>query len=1070
MRLVKLWIDGYGRFLDFELELAPGLQVIVGPNEQGKSTIRSFIGDMLYGQKKSLVQRSYEESNELRQPWLRPDPYGGRLRYVLDNGHEYEIHRSFDRRRESVQVFDCRLGEDVTGDFDQSRNREVHFAQAHLGLSKAVFLNAATITHLTIEGLGDKDALSEMREKLLALADAAEERRTAETAIKYLNERIGEIGQPAARTRPLPKARARLVELDRELAEVQALRSGIATLEAEREGLRETGDALEERRAQLEAQRGALEQAALAERLARAESVQSEIDQATQTLFQLSGVRDFPLDAESEVQRLQNAVTTARTQAARTEHERGELEAALAKEREAVGAGTDDGAGKAGAGTAVDTFDEDEQRLTELAQEIARLTERCAQCEREAAEAAERLEAGEADLAARPDFSQLGDDPAETVARMGAAVARCADRVQAETEQLAQLTSERDEVTARLERPARVFEPFDDFPAEAGAYRVASQLHGERSEALEREIAARGAEAERDAARTAVLRSVTLAAGIGGGLLLAACVWLVLSAWAGMTAAAVCGAGSVLSLLAAAGAGAFWAATQAKAQRAASARSAAEAQRAELGEEVARLGRPVDEALAAAGCASLRELEALYERFAHDRETLRRTEFAITAQRNRVAGCRKEAEERFAALRDALAAVGFAPSGEDDADEAIRRAVASWHAYREAGRRVEELRPAPGRLTAQAEALRAEREARRAEERDLALSVRERMRAEGYREESRHVDVLKALRGHRAWRSELRAKRSRLRVLEENLAALRAREKTEREELAEAETRLQQALAKAGVETTEAWYAQAERARAYRVAWDRRKALGEQQEMLLQGQSLEGLREAVDAEPVASAPPGKTLAGLEEELEEVARALQDGVRKDHELEVEIERRVARVRPLREIEEERADVAHRVAQLSLELDAAAHAAAIIEEVAGDRHAQIAPRLQAAAGVYWGRITGGAYEEIAVDRDLNISVRIPETRQLQGQPDKRLSKGAADQLYLAFRLALIGAISETGERPPVLLDDPFAHYDDDRLPRALSLLQEIGQTHQALLFTCHEETAREAETLGALVIRL
>ena len=69
MKFTKVSIDGYGRFKDREVEISPGLQVVAGPNEQGKSTLRHFIGDMLYGQKRSTVQRLYDESNHLRAPW-----------------------------------------------------------------------------------------------------------------------------------------------------------------------------------------------------------------------------------------------------------------------------------------------------------------------------------------------------------------------------------------------------------------------------------------------------------------------------------------------------------------------------------------------------------------------------------------------------------------------------------------------------------------------------------------------------------------------------------------------------------------------------------------------------------------------------------------------------------------------------------------------------------------------------------------------------------------------------------------------------------------------------------------
>lgn len=39
MRFTKLTIDGFGRFADTALDLAPRLQVVFGPNEGGKSTL-----------------------------------------------------------------------------------------------------------------------------------------------------------------------------------------------------------------------------------------------------------------------------------------------------------------------------------------------------------------------------------------------------------------------------------------------------------------------------------------------------------------------------------------------------------------------------------------------------------------------------------------------------------------------------------------------------------------------------------------------------------------------------------------------------------------------------------------------------------------------------------------------------------------------------------------------------------------------------------------------------------------------------------------------------------------------
>ena len=164
------------------------------------------------------------------------------------------------------------------------------------------------------------------------------------------------------------------------------------------------------------------------------------------------------------------------------------------------------------------------------------------------------------------------------------------------------------------------------------------------------------------------------------------------------------------------------------------------------------------------------------------------------------------------------------------------------------------------------------------------------------------------------------------------------------------------------------------------------------------------------------------------------------------------------------------MSQRVEDLQLELEAAAHAAALIEEVARDRHARIAPVLAQTASRYLSRITNNAYTELQLDRGLQVMVRVPQTDQLQSAPQKNLSKGTVDQIYLALRLALVTCLSEEGERVPMLLDDPFANYDDARLAQALALLTELKELPQILLFTCRDDVADSARRLQVPVLAL
>jgi uncharacterized protein YhaN len=256
----------------------------------------------------------------------------------------------------------------------------------------------------------------------------------------------------------------------------------------------------------------------------------------------------------------------------------------------------------------------------------------------------------------------------------------------------------------------------------------------------------------------------------------------------------------------------------------------------------------------------------------------------------------------------------------------------------------------------------------------------------------------------------------------------------------------------------------------YRDAWDERARLQEKLTVLLRDDTLEDLQRQVEREGRGLEPTDRNPAELKAELELINEAIEERTKEEHDLHIAITQRQAGQRSLNEIEEERAEVAARLESLELEQEATAYAHALIEEVARDKHARIAPRVASLAGRYLDLITGGVYREVLLSRDLRITVRIPQTEQLAEDPQRRLSKGTVDQIYLALRLALVRCLSATGESIPLLLDDPFANYDDARLANALRLLAEIAKTNQILLFTCRKDVARAAEELRVPVLTL
>lgn len=102
-----------------------------------------------------------------------------------------------------------------------------------------------------------------------------------------------------------------------------------------------------------------------------------------------------------------------------------------------------------------------------------------------------------------------------------------------------------------------------------------------------------------------------------------------------------------------------------------------------------------------------------------------------------------------------------------------------------------------------------------------------------------------------------------------------------------------------------------------------------------------------------------------------------------------------------------------------------------------------------------ITGGIYNSISVDENLNLFMNT-RTKLV---PVEQVSSGTMDQVYLALRLAAAKLIQHDGEKMPLIFDDSFVLYDDERLKTALLWLTKAMEG-QMIIFTCHK---REQEML-------
>jgi uncharacterized protein YhaN len=74
---------------------------------------------------------------------------------------------------------------------------------------------------------------------------------------------------------------------------------------------------------------------------------------------------------------------------------------------------------------------------------------------------------------------------------------------------------------------------------------------------------------------------------------------------------------------------------------------------------------------------------------------------------------------------------------------------------------------------------------------------------------------------------------------------------------------------------------------------------------------------------------------------------------------------------------------------------------------------------------------------------------------------LSRGTAEQLYLAMRFALLRDYAGHSDPLPVVFDDVFVNFDPERTRTTLQAVGELTETHQVLLFTCHPHVVALAQ---------
>lgn len=192
-------------------------------------------------------------------------------------------------------------------------------------------------------------------------------------------------------------------------------------------------------------------------------------------------------------------------------------------------------------------------------------------------------------------------------------------------------------------------------------------------------------------------------------------------------------------------------------------------------------------------------------------------------------------------------------------------------------------------------------------------------------------------------------------------------------------------------------------------------------------------------------------------LKEQGNSCDDVISKQQKTQWELEKKLDRLaqykdqaETLKQVLEENDRIREEIAAIDLALDTMTELSSTIRNSFG-------LYLNKAASDMIGEITGNIYDSMSVDENLDLFLNT-RTKLV---PVSQVSSGTIDQVYLALRLAAARLIQKGHDQMPLIFDDSFVQYDDDRLRIALKWLSHAYE-NQMIIFTCHQ---REAQMMTA-----
>lgn len=285
MKLIKCYIENFGKLQNFSYEFRDGLNVIKQENGFGKTTFSNFIKSMFYGLDASKSEKS---ERKIYKPWQGGN-FGGNIDFKI-NGKEYRIERFFGTKASDDTFklynlntnleshdFSENIGEEIFKINKSGYERSTYIPQGQIQIDMEDSINAKLGNVLESDNdmnssdeaikrlsdtlkiyikTGNKGLINEKQEKLNNLERLIENNKFDLTNIEIKKKRLNEI---KIRLEELEKEKSNYQKLLSEKIEQDRKKAKIETYTTILENLKENQKRQEEIKKELESSEKELE-------------------------------------------------------------------------------------------------------------------------------------------------------------------------------------------------------------------------------------------------------------------------------------------------------------------------------------------------------------------------------------------------------------------------------------------------------------------------------------------------------------------------------------------------------------------------------------------------------------------------------------------------------------------------------------------------------------------------------------------------------------------------------------------------------------------------------------------